>query len=646
LIPIPHRLAWVLLFALSATTRSVTASHQEAEPPAEPDSADDGAAPVVHLTEEVEVVARAPRLSESSSVTLVEKATIDRVSHHNLASALSYAAGTHVSTGTKNEASLQIRGLGSGKIALLYDGIPIYEPYFGSFDLNSVSAEEVESIRVLRGSASVLYGPNVLGGVVNVVTRRPDADTAVANVSYGSFEDLGLAGTATARRGPLGGVVSVSHHTIGDFEWKSDAGERVTRDNSDYTTTNLTGKLYFYPGRSSEIMAEASFVTSEYGIPSATGYYRPRYWRFPDWSRLLVGLGASFPLTDRGYLKARAYYVGHDNVLDAYATAELGDRLWRSTYDNDSYGTYLLGSVRLGDRNELRLSLNGKGDEVRTQGDVGEEWEAFSQQTLSFGAEDHLRLGTRWTVMGGASVDYLNKDEGNDKTAVNPILGVRFEAIDALELSSSVSLKSRFPTMKDLYGSRAGNPDLREERGSSWEAGFVYTKAVRLSGAVFHRRIRDLIQSIRNADGWLTPTNVGRARITGFELGAQVRRERLSLSADYTFLDSKDADTDLPLPLVPESRVSLILEVSPRPDWTLSFWGMGGLRAQTYYDDEVLVVPDYLVVNGGLSKVLGPAEISIQAENLLDASYVTESGFPMASRSLRAIVRLRGGPRP
>jgi iron complex outermembrane receptor protein len=601
---------------------------------------------VLHLTEEVEVVARAPRPSESSSAALVEKATIDRVSHHNLANALSYAAGTHVSMGTKNEASLQIRGLGSGKIALLYDGIPIYEPYFGSFDLNSVTAEEVESIRVLRGTTSVLYGPNVLGGVVNVVTRRPDADTAAANVSYGSFEDLGLAGTATARRGPVGGVVSVSHHTIGDSEWKNDAGQAVARDNSDYQTTNLTGKLYFYPGRFSEIMAEVGFVGSEYGIPSATEYYRPRHWRFSDWNRLLLGLGASFPLTDRGHLKARGYYVSHDNVLDAHATAELDERLWRSTYDNYSYGTYLLGSVRLDDRNDLRLSLNGKGDEVRAQGDVGEEWEELSQQTLSVGAEDHLRLGAGWTVMAGASIDYLNKDQGNDKTTVNPILGVRFAASDALELSSSVSRKSRFPTMKDLYGSQAGNPDLREERGSSWEAGFVYTKAVRLNGAVFHRRIRDLIQSIRNADGWLTPVNVGRARITGFELGAQVRRERLSLSADYTFLDSKDIDTGLRLPLVPESRVSLIFEVSPRPDWTLSFWGTGGLGAQTYYDDEVLVVPGYFVVNGGLSKVLGPAEISLQAENLLDASYVTEPGFPMASRSLRAIVRLRGGPRP
>jgi len=601
---------------------------------------------VVHLTEEVEVVARAPRPSESSSVAVVEKATIDRVSHHNLASALSYAAGTHVSMGTKNEASLQIRGLGSGKIALLYDGIPIYEPYFGSFDLNSVTAEEVESIRVVRGTTSVLYGPNVLGGVVNVVTRRPDADTAAANISYGSFEDLGLAGTATARRGPVGGVVSVSHHSTSDFEWKDDAGSVATRSNSDSETTNLTGKLYFYPGRSSEIMAEVGFVGSEYGIPSATEYYRPRYWRFSDWNRLLLGLGASFPLADRGHLKARGYYVSHDNALDAYATAGLDERLWRSTYDNDSYGAYLLGSVRLDHRNELRLSLNGKGDQVRTQGDVGEDWQEFSQQTLSFGAEDHLRLGASFSVMAGASIDYLNKDQGNDKTAVNPILGVRFEVSETLELSSSVSLKSRFPTMKDLYGSQAGNPDLREERGSSWEAGFVYTKAVRLSGAVFHRRIRDLIQSTRNADGWLTPVNVGRARITGFELGARVRRDRLRLSADYTYLDSKDVDTELPLPLVPESRVSLILEVSPHPDWTLSLWGAGGLGAQTYYDDEVLVVPDYFVVNGGLSKVLGPIEISVQAENLLDAAYVTEPGFPMASRSLRAIVRLRGGPRP
>jgi iron complex outermembrane receptor protein len=640
------RIVWILLLACVTATGAMAASQQQADPSDPDDSINAPPTPSVHLTEEVEVVARAPRPGASSSVSLIEGETIEKVSHHNLANVFAYAAGSSVSMGTKNEWSLQIRGLNAGKIALLYDGIPIYEPYFGSFNLNSVTAEEVDSIRILRGTPSVLYGPNVLGGVVNVMTKRPDANAGSANASYGSFEDLGLGGTGTARRGSVGAMGSVSHHSIGDFEWKNDAGEVVPRQNSDYQTTNLTGKLYYYPGKSSEIMAEVGYLTSEYGIPAATEHYRPRHWRFSDWSRLLFNVGATVPLSSRGYLKARGYYVSHDNVLDAYRTAALDQRQWRSTHDNHSYGAFALGSLLLNERNEVKLSLNGKSDQVRTQSDVGEEWERFSQQTLSFGAEHHLSLGKRWTVVGGASIDYLDKEEGNNKTAVNPILGVRFDVNDKLELTSSLSRKSRFPTMKDLYGSQAGNPDLREERGTNFEAGFVYTDRVRLTGAVFHKRIRDLIQSIRNADGWRMPVNVGRAQITGFELGVKVGSEKLKLSADYAYLDSKDMDTDQPLPLVPESQISVILDVLPRPDWTLSFWGTGGLGSQTYFNDEPLVVPDYFVLNGSVTKTFGRLELSARVENLLDASYVTEPEFPMPSRSFRAVLRFRGGPQP
>ncbi len=307
--------------------------------------------PIPHFTEEVEVVAKAPEAVppvSSPSLFVVEKETIEKVSDYNLTKSFSYTTGTYVSTGAKNEAGLQIRGMSSGKIALLYDGIPIYEPYFGSFDLNSIVAEEVESIKIQKGATSVLYGPNVMGGAVNVLTKRPDTDSASVVSSYGSFDDVGVAATGTARRGKFGFLGSFSYNRIDDFEYNNEDGEHVTRTNSDYETKNVTGKLYYYPGESSEIMAEAGYVTSEYGVPSATEIYRPRYWRFSDWDRYLFNVGGTFPLAGRGYLKARGYYVKHHNVLDAYTTEDLNELDWKSTFNNYSYGTFLLGSVLLG----------------------------------------------------------------------------------------------------------------------------------------------------------------------------------------------------------------------------------------------------------------------------------------------------------
>jgi iron complex outermembrane receptor protein len=600
--------------------------------------------PIPHFTEEVEVVAKAPEAVpsvSSPSLFVVENETIEKVTDYNLTKSLSYTTGTYVSTGSKNEASLQIRGLSSSKIALLYDGIPIYEPYFGSFDLNSIVAEEVESIKVLKGATSVLYGPNVMGGAVNVLTKRPDKDTASVVSSYGSFDDVGVAATGTARRGKFGMLGSFSYNSSDDFQYKNDDGERVTRLNSDFDTKNITGKLYYYPGESSEIMAEAGYVTSEYGIPWATEIYRPRYWRFSDWDRYLFNVGGSFPLADKGYLKARGYYVKHHNVLDAYKTEDLNKMSWQSTFNNYSYGTFLLGSVLLNMRNELKFSANVKSDHAKTQDDIDAEWEQFSQQTLSFGAEDHFNLTDQWVMMAGASLDYLNKEEGNNKTAVNPIVGVRYDPKPYFNLSTTFSQKSRFPTMKDLYSSTAGNPDLREERSTNLELGFAYERQIGLTGAVFYNRIRDLIQSIRTPEGWKMPTNVGSARITGFELGLQKNLESMKLSLNYTFLDSKDLDLDQPLPLVPSSQINFMFDVLPRHDWRLSLWGTGALGIQTTYKDDILTVPDYFVLNAGITKTFHVFEIFARAENLLDASYVTEPGFPMPARKFRVALRLR-----
>ena len=82
----------------------------------------------------------------------------------------------NVTIGSKHEATLKLRGMDSRRIALLIDGVPSYEPYYGSFDLKTVSAAGLDSIQVTKGPSSVLYGPNTLAGIVNVITRRPGED--------------------------------------------------------------------------------------------------------------------------------------------------------------------------------------------------------------------------------------------------------------------------------------------------------------------------------------------------------------------------------------------------------------------------------------------------------------------------------------
>ncbi|HPH45007.1 MAG TPA: TonB-dependent receptor plug domain-containing protein, partial [Candidatus Aminicenantes bacterium] len=125
------------------------------------------------ITEEIQVVGKAPKVQPVSTVTTIAASLIEQYAPRDLSEAVQYAPGVNITTGSKREATLKLRGMDSRRIVLLIDGIPSYEPYYGSFDLKTVSAAGLESIQITKGPSSVLYGPNTLAGIVNVITRRP-----------------------------------------------------------------------------------------------------------------------------------------------------------------------------------------------------------------------------------------------------------------------------------------------------------------------------------------------------------------------------------------------------------------------------------------------------------------------------------------
>ncbi len=595
------------------------------------------------IVEEIVVEAELPAGLPISSTSSIRREKIEALAPRDLSEVLSFTSGTFVSSGSKNESQMKIRGFESQRIALLYDGIPVYEPFFNSFDLKTLTSEEVASIKVVKGASSVLYGPNALGGVVNIITRRPEPPSFSLKAIYDSHDSFSLSssGAVSWRRLSFAGFASFDKSE--GFRWKADR-ETVLRENSDYDRQNITGKVYFYPGRGSEILFEAAHYRSEFGIPAATGdFYIPRYWRFKSWSRFLVNLGGLFPLGKTGNLKFRTYLVRHDNVLDSFLTPDMNELLWESTYRNASSGAFLLGSIAYAAPSELEFSLNFRNDRVRIQDDRGEEWSEYEHQTLSLGMENHLRLSPQWKLVGGLSVDHLEKSAGEDKTSLNPILGLKFNPSTYVDLHATFSRKSRFPSMKALYSAQTGNPDLRDERGRSYELGLRYEKDFLLAAALFHNRVEDLINPVRLPDGSSANLNVGRARISGFEFEGEKRFGGLSLSVNYTFLEGKNEDEDRPLDLVPRSQLNFVLGFSASFEFTL--WGLAVGRSEMKIFNEVVEVPAYLVLHAVLSRSFSTFTVFVRVENLLDRAYATEPGYPMKARTIAAGLRFNLGKR-
>ncbi len=585
------------------------------------------------ITEEIVVEAKRPKDVPLSTTSIISKDKIEALQPRNLSDVLSYSSGTFVSAGAKNEFRLKIRGFEGQRIVLLYDGIPVYEPFFNSFDLKTITTEEIENIKVVKGASSVLYGPNAMGGIVNVITRRPVPPSFSLKTSYDSHNALNLASTGSLRWNKVFLSGFFSFDKSDGFKWNQD-GSHASMDNSDYERANFTGKVYFYPNEKSEILFEVGYYTSEYGIPSATEYYRPRYWRFKDWDRWQFNLGGTFSFFKRGNLKVRGYYVRHFNVLDAYTGPDFNDLQWKSTYQNDSYGAFLLGSLPFASQNELKFSLNFRDDRVRTQDDVGEVWEEFKHQTVSLGLESHFRLNSRWRLIAGASLDHLRKFTGENKTSLNPIAGLKFNPSEYMDLHISVSQKSRFPSMRSLYSTQGGNPDLKHERGTSYELGFLYERDFLLSGAVFYNQIKDLIQSVRLLDGSRTNLNIGQAYIAGFEMEFSKAFRWMDLSVNYTYLDGVNEDEDRPLDLVPKSQLNFVMNVDGPRNTKFTLFGLYVSSAEVKIFEDIVRIPGYFVLSAVFSVRISNVDIFLKAENLLDNYYVTEPGYPMKARTL------------
>lgn len=595
-------------------------------------------------TEEITVTAPAPQDRPLASTSIITTTTLARLTSRNLSEVLSFASGAYVTAGGKGEAHIKIRGLDTDKSTLLVDGIPIYDPYFNTYDLKTVLTEDIEAIKVVKGSSSVLYGPNTLGGIVDVLTVKPKTPSLTLRSAIGRDSTYLFSATGAAAWRKTVFMGSLTRDKSGGVR-VNESGSTGVLKNSGYGKTALSGKIYFYPGEKSELLAQASYYTSDYGIAAATAYYSPRTWRFKEWKRLSLGLGGTVPLLNKGTLKVRTYYVRLDNTLDQYKNSAMSALDWESIYKNYDAGAFILGSHPLGTRNELRFSLNARVAHVKQQGSATSPWETFEHQTYSAGIEDDFRLTDKWRIIGGVSVDHLKKPSGGGKTSLNPIAGIKFNPTPALDFHLALSRKSRFPSMRSLYSTSGGNPDLKDEIGSTLEAGAAWSGPVDASLAVFSTRVEDLIYVIRLPTGYKSYVNVGKAAIDGFETEIGKAFGGFDLRLNYTFLDTKNKDSDRRLELVPQSQASVIAGFSRENNYRLSFWGLAASRSEILISDKMIPVPGYVVANLSFEKLFGAFSLYLKVENLLDKAYFTEPGYPMVSRRFEAGFRVRLEPK-
>ncbi len=539
------------------------------------------------------------KLPVAQQVTQTYEITAEDITATNsktIAEALSHAPGITATTGRKNSPFVNIHGIDQSKTLVLIDGVPYYETAYGSLDLNSIPADNVAKIEIQKGVSSVLYGPNGLAGVINIITKKAtDRPALGALVEAGDYESRRYTFWHGMKIKKVNYWLSYDHQESSGWLMSRDFEPQLTRvnyrtpnsnknyvlegggkRNNSYSTMDaLWAKVGVEPTAGSEYYANFHYIQRDRGAPASllndqnrVFLARPAFsqlWQMPKYDNWGIDLSGQQKLGDRVTLKGKLFYHNHVDELVSYRDPDYSRYLSKSRYQDDMIGGSLSSDIKVSEIDTLKFALSYRRDKHEERADTYLPYQEAISYTGSFGMENELKPLKNLSLVGGLSYDWWDVTKstqnitsttaatyGNlvrvaslktpDDSMFNPMLGATYTFDEGTKVFASWARKVRFPTLSTLYSSTNGNPDLRPEKSMNYVVGASrgITKYARGEVSFFVHDIEDFI----SRDGSSTIAiyrNYGKIFMYGAELSAEVfPMKDLTIKASYTYNNASD----------------------------------------------------------------------------------------------------------
>jgi iron complex outermembrane receptor protein len=614
---------------------------------------------------EVQVTAEAPQLSAAATV---DENLYRLRNAFTLAEALLPVAGINLDRiGQRNEMGAFVRGFDVRQTPVYVDGIPVYVPYDGYLDLERFLTAGVSQIEIAKGFTSPLYGPNAIGGAINLVSKEP-AEPWYGEVGFGygsgeqvhSYVNGGLRRSRFWAQGSFSWLSSDSFPLSGDFRG-TPAQPPGRRLNAYRTDSVVRARFAWTPSQNEQYSFTYANQNAEKGQPPYAGTdpaVRIRYWQWPQWDKQSYYLIASRNFGARTYLRARLFRDQFQNTVKSFDDARYATQLrpssFTSVYDDATNGAIAELGSGWASRQTLKAAFYVK-DDRHHQFNVGQPAQSFRDLSLSLGAEDTIRLFERTRLVLGLSTDRIQNRRADDLRggAVLPfprahLAAWNFQAglwqgvSESGRLRLTFARKTRLPTLKDRYSYRLGtsipNPFLRQEQASNWEAGYsqLLGKRSLVEAALFASWLNGAVDRFYVEPNVYQLRNLGRTRHLGAELSVRSSPiSRLDVTANYTYLSRRNlTDPGWPPLGAPRHRVYAMgsARLTPRvtlfADW---YFESGRLNrndaGRLWFGDEISVAGA-----GGVVSLGRGLEVQIGAGNLFDRNYSLLEGYPEPGR--------------
>lgn len=529
--------------------------------------------------------------------------------------------GYGVSTGAAG--GINLRGItgGAGQLMVLIDGHPQYQGIYGHPISDSYQTLMAERVEVLRGPASMLYGSNAMGGVINIVTRRPplgrDLVTTNVTLGVGSWGTIQAEGSNQVRSGKFSSTVAAqygrtdNHRPRMGFEQYGGylkLGYDFNAHWNAYIDANITHFNASNPGSIEKPMFDAdqwitrgvisAALENHYGKTSgALSFYT-------NFGRHKIDDGTADPAkpTQR-YFRSKDALIG----VSWYQSAQLfeGNRLTVGIDYQHIYGKAYYTSKETDEELETPNKQSGESYRNEIAGYVDFRQDITEWLTVDAGIriDHHSITGTEWI----------------------PQAGIVVRPISTGEIKAMVSKGFRNPTMREMYLYPPSNTDLKPERLWNYELSWRHrlNDGGRYGLNIFYLKGDNMIQTMP-IDG--KPRNVNTGEIENWGIEAEINYpigHYFDVFANGAYLHMKNK-----IVAAPEGLVNLGVNYHQNK-WFASLGLQVIKNLYTTVGEEETKENAWLLHVSVTYAVTRNISLWVRGENLLAQKYEINLGYPM-----------------
>ena len=568
-----------------------------------------------------------------ADVSVIDRTALDLAGQSSLRDVLSQLPGVQMSANGsyRSTTGIFLRGATSAQTLVLIDGVRVGSATSGLVSFENLPLSRIERIEVLRGAASALYGPDAVGGVIQIFTRDTgEGLQADANIGLGTDGQQQAGASMRGSSGIIGysfgvsrekatGISVISNPASGSYNPDEDSFSASSVD------AKLTAKLSKKHGLSLSLLRSDTDLQFD-GTP------------FPNPLRLtkLTSDARSLIKLNNATFK-----------WDAQWLAQWHSTLLLGTSDEQSLGDYF----RMTDGaygGSSKFNTNRR--QVTWQNDI-----SLDKDVLSLVVENRnesVDSSTAYTVTSrdvrSAMVSYAfnrpvwsallvarNDDNSQFGSFNNWAVSGGYRVTDALRAVASVGTSFQAPSFNQLYFPNFGNTALQPQRNRATELGLKYNAGNVSMGAVVYNN---------DIQGYIVPsTNVqsSLAVLRGVTLSANVRSGDSTYSLSYDYADPRSYSTN---PASNDLRLVRIARnvFNARVDHRFGDLGVfGEVKVASDREDNNLtfsgrdVLPGYTLLNVGANwKVQKNVSLLARVNNLTDEKYSLANAYSTPGRNV------------